>query len=182
MVKLLGVLLAGLLLGGSVAGQEQVQTPSPAPTPALPAAVVLPPELARVLRDYEAAWRVGDGAALSRLFAEDGFVLPNGAPPVRGRDAVRAYYKGPGGPLVLHAYAYAYAEEGRVGYIVGGFSRAGDRPDIGKFTLTLKKVPDGSARGRWLIFSDMDNGNQPPRPWSAPTPTPTQASPPPSAR
>ena len=142
------------------------------PAPAQPAAVSLPPELARVLRDYEAAWCVGDGAALSLLFAEDGFVLPNGGPPVRGRDAIRAYYKGPGGPLVLRAYAYA--TEGPVGYIVGGFSRREDQPDVGKFTLTLKR-----ENGRWLIFSDMDNGNQPPRPWSTntPTPTPTKALP-----
>ena len=42
-----------------------------------------------------------------------------------------------------------------VGFIVGGFARAKGEPDIGKFTLTLVK----GARGRWLIQSDMDNGN-----------------------
>jgi hypothetical protein len=156
-------LLAAMLLAAPLLGQ----TITPAPSPALPAAVILPPELARVLRDYEAAWRAGDGGALSLLFAEDGFVLPNGGPPVRGRDAIRAYYMGPGGALVLHAYAYA--TQGPVGYIVGGFSRREDQPDIGKFTLTLKRT----AGGRWLVFSDMDNGNQPPRPWNPPTPVPT---------
>jgi ketosteroid isomerase-like protein len=30
--------------------------------------------------------------------------------------------------------------------------------DIGKFTLTLRKHADG----RWLILSDMDNGNSGP--------------------
>ena len=50
-----------------------------------------------------------------------------------------------------------------VGFIIGGFSRQEGQPDIGKFTLTLQK---GSS-GRWLIFSDMDNGN---RPASAPGP------------
>jgi ketosteroid isomerase-like protein len=125
--------------------------------------VTLPPELDRVLRDYEAAWRKGDGAALATLFAADGFVLPNGAPPVRGREAIQQYYKGPGGPLVLRALAFA--TDGRVGYIIGAFSRQEGQPDVGKFTLTLRKDSDG----RWLIMSDMDNGNR--RPQSSP-PTP----------
>jgi ketosteroid isomerase-like protein len=33
------------------------------------------------------------------------------------------------------------------------------RVDVGKFTLTLRKGADG----RWLIVSDMDNGNRPSR-------------------
>jgi hypothetical protein len=49
--------------------------------------VALPPELARVLTDYETAWQKRDAAALARLFAEDGFVLPSGHVPVRGRAA-----------------------------------------------------------------------------------------------
>lgn len=168
MVKVLFALLLWIV-GASVAAQ----------TPASPTPVALPPELARVLTDYETAWRAGDGAALSRLFAEDGFVLPNGGPPVRGRDAVRAYYKGPGGPLVLHAYAFA--TEGPVGYIVGGFSRREDQPDIGKFTLTLRR--EAGASGRWLIFSDMDNGNRPPAAWQTPTPAPAATpAPSPAAR
>jgi ketosteroid isomerase-like protein len=143
-----------LLLGVApiAAGQQSGET---SPT-ALPS-VKLPPELARVLIDYEAGWRAGDGAALARLFAEDAFVLGNGAPPVRGRAAIQQYYKGPGGPLALRAFAFA--TEGPVGYILGGFSRQDGQPDIGKFTLTLRKGGDG----RWLIFSDMDNGNRPAR-------------------
>ena len=49
------------------------------------ASVDLPPELSRVLTDYEAGWKAGDAAALASLFAEDGFVLPEGQPPVKGR-------------------------------------------------------------------------------------------------
>ncbi len=140
----------------TVSPSTSVAAPAATPAP-LPAAVRLPAELARVLTDYEAGWRNGDGAALSELFVEDGFVLPNGAPPVRGREAIRAFYKGPGGPLVLRAYAWA--TEGPVGYIVGGFARREEQSEIGKFTLTLKRGADG----RWRIFSDMDNGNRPGR-------------------
>ena len=144
----------GLLLGVAlIAAGQQPGEMSPTPLPS----VKLPPELARVLTDYEAGWRAGDGEALARLFAEDGFVLPNGAPPVRGRAAIQRYYKGPGGALVLRAFAFA--TEGPVGCIIGGFSRQEGQPDIGKFTLTLR----GGGDGRWLIFSDMDNGNRPAR-------------------
>ena len=54
--------------------------------------------------------------------------------------------------------AFAYATEGRVGYIIGSYAKSADTPAVGKFTLTLRKADDG----RWLIVSDMDNGNRPP--------------------
>jgi ketosteroid isomerase-like protein len=146
----------------SSAGILFAQDPATAPEPA---SVRLPTELARVLTDYEAGWRGGNGAALAELFVEDGFVLPNGAPPVFGRSAIRKYYGGPGGALVLRAFAFA--TEGSTGYILGGFSRREGDPDVGKFTLTLRKGSDG----RWRIVSDMDNGNRrPPQP--SPTPAP----------
>lgn len=152
------VLILGLLLGLAPEPPATAlpATPLPATAPAadaLPTAA-LPADLARVLTDYESAWRRGDGAALAALFDEQGFVLGNGSPPVRGREAIRAFYKGPGGPLVLRAFAFA--EEGSVGYILGGFSREAGKPDVGKFTLTLRR----SSEGRWLILSDMDNGNR----------------------
>jgi ketosteroid isomerase-like protein len=99
------------------------------------------------------AWEGRDPAALAALFAEDGFVLSGGAPPVRGRAAIQKLYTGRGGPLALRAFFYA--TEGRIGYILGGFAREAGLPDAGKFTLTLRQDADG----RWLIVSDMDNGN-----------------------
>ena len=121
--------------------------------PPLPS-VALPPDLARVLTDYEAAWQKKDAAALAALFAEDGFVLSSGAPPVRGRAAIERRYAGAGGPLALRAFAYETREN--LGYILGGFAQKAGDPDAGKFTLTLKR----GAGGRWLILSDMDNGNR----------------------
>src|SRR5215208_714670 len=59
-----------------------------------------------------------------------------------------------GGPLALRAIAFA--AEGSIGYIIGGFARKEGEADIGKFTLTLRKGGDG----RWLIMSDMDSANQ----------------------
>ncbi|HJR72480.1 MAG TPA: SgcJ/EcaC family oxidoreductase [Luteimonas sp.] len=132
--------------------------PEPAKPTELPS-VALPPQLDRVLRDYERAWRAGDAAALAALFAEDGFVLQSNRPPVRGRAAIRAAYENQGGgPLRLRALAFA--EGDATGYIIGAYGY-GDKPgDMGKFTLTLRR-----ASGEpWLIFSDMDNQNAAPKP------------------
>jgi len=118
------------------------------------ASVELPPELARVLTDYEAGWKAGDAAALANLFAEEGFVLSNGRAPVKGRPAIQKLYTRNGSPLSLRAFAYA--TNGDVGYIVGGYGGERGKPDDGKFTLTLRKAGDG----RWLIVSDMDNSNR----------------------
>jgi ketosteroid isomerase-like protein len=123
--------------------------------PQLPS-VDLPAPLARVLTDYEQAWQAKNPEALSNLFAEDGFILPNGAPPVRGRAAIKEAYKDAGGELSLRALAYA--TEGNVGYIIGAYSPKKGEPDQGKFTLTLVK----DKAGKWLIMSDMDNGNRRP--------------------
>lgn len=140
------LLIMTLLLASSAAGQQEA--------PAAEPSVNLPPELARVLTDYEAAWSKKDAAALAGLFAEDGFVLPNGRTPARGRAEIQKYYTGQGGPLSLRALAYA--AEGGVGYIIGGYTDTAGKPDVGKFTLTLRKGSDG----RWLIMSDMDNSNR----------------------
>ena len=143
------VVLSALCAGAAIA------QPAPSPAPAISPlpSVVLPPPLQRVLTDYEAAWSRKDPAGLAALFAEEGFVLAGGSPPVRGRAAIEKHYTGQGGPLSLRALAYA--TDGSVGYIIGGYARALGEPDVGKFTLTLRRAPDG----RWLIVSDMDNGN-----------------------
>ena len=115
--------------------------------------VALPAPLARVLTDYEQAWQKRDAKALAALFTDDGFVLSNGQPAAHGRAEIEKRYQGAGGALALRAFAFS--AEGAVGYIIGGYARERGQPDIGKFTLTLRK----DAAGKWLIMSDMDNGN-----------------------
>lgn len=143
------IVLLVLSLSGRAAAQ---QTAAPAPPPS----VTLPAELDRVLRDYERAWSTQNVGALVSLFTDDGFVLQPGRPPARGHAALTERYAGQGGgPLRLRAMAYATADN--VGYIIGAYGY-GDAPDDrGKFTLTLRRT----AAGRWLIASDMDNGNRP---------------------
>lgn len=167
-----------LFLGivAAVAGQQPTLNPRPpiavspvvylpTPTPAPPPpSVDLPPELDRVLRDYERAWHAKNAEALSRLFTEDGFVMPNGGLPARGRGAIRRTYARAGGPLVLRALAFG--TEKSVGYIVGAFGRSEEAGDSGKFVLVLRR----GNEGRWMIAADIDNSNSRPIP---PSPTPT---------
>ena len=137
-----------LLAATPVAAQQQ-------PAEALPS-VTLPPELDRVLRDYEKGWSSRDAAGLAALFIEDGFVLQGNRQPVRGRDAITRAYTGMGGPLVLRAMAYA--ADDTVGYIIGGYRGSQGEPDAGKFILALRK-----QKGRWMIAADIDNSNLPRR-------------------
>lgn len=130
----------------SVSVNAQTEAPIPLPS------IALPPELARVLTDYETQWRHG-GDSLVKLFTEDAILTVGGKPPVRGRAALAAHYAGPKGPLALRALAYS--ADGNTAWIVGGYTSQRGEMDIGKFILALRKGADG----RWLIFSDMDTGN-----------------------
>lgn len=160
------VALGAMLMAGPLLGQS---APEPVPSAEVPS-VALPADLDRVLRDYERAWRAGDAAALAALFAEDGFVLQSNRPPIRGRSAIRTAHEGnSGGPLRLRALAFSTAET--IGYIVGAYGYGDGPGDTGKFTLTLRRMPGEP----WLIFSDMDNANAPPRQRNV------QNSPPPTA-
>lgn len=147
MRKLYAWLVAALLAGGLLPVQAQ-QTAVPATS--LPS-VVLPPDLDRVLRDYERAWQARDTEALVSMFVADGFVMQPQRPPVRGQAGLRQAYKEPGGPLRLRALAFARSDS--VGYIIGAYRYQDVGDDVGKFILALRR-DDGN---RWLIAADMDN-------------------------
>jgi ketosteroid isomerase-like protein len=155
--------LLGLLLVAAPSYGRAQETP-PAPLPS----VTLPPEVDRVLRDYERHWAAGDETALAALFTEDGFILQNGKPPVRGRAAIRQAYAEFSGDLRLRAMGYAV--DAMVGYIVGAYAYGEGRGEMGKFLLALRRAPGGP----WMIAADMDNMNQMPR---RPPPPPAAVAP-----
>ena len=124
----------------------------------IPPTVALPAPLDRVLRDYERAWRAGDGAALAALFTDDGFAVQSGSPLAQGRAAIARNISGPGGALQLSAYAFSVS--GNVGYIVGGFRYPDTTGPGGRFVLALRQGADG----RWRIAADLDNSGPAPPP------------------
>lgn len=121
------------------------------PTDSL-ASVTLPPELDRVLRDYEREWQANNTEKLVALFTSDGFVMQPRRPAIRGQANLKEAYRGGAGqPLFLRALSFA--QDGSVGYIIGAYRTKATANDIGKFILALRKGTDG----RWLITADMDN-------------------------
>lgn len=157
--SILAIVALGFMLAGPLFGQNVQE---PAAVTKLPD-VALPPQLDRVLRDYERAWRAGDALTLASLFAEDGFVLQSNRPPMRGRPAIQAAYKGQGGGS-LRLRALAFATGDTYGYIIGAYGYGNTPGDTGKFTLTLRRTPGEP----WLISSDMDNPNASPQHRGAP--------------
>lgn len=140
-------LVPGSYRARAIATQQQApQAPPPLPS------VDLPPELDRVLRDYEKHWKASNGEALSALFTDDGFINRNGW--IRGRDAIRQAYARSGGDLRLRALAFA--TDDTVGYIIGGYRYGEATTDGGKFILALRRAP----RSDWKIAADLDAANR----------------------
>jgi ketosteroid isomerase-like protein len=149
-LRVLGSVVIALttVAAGAWSGGQPAQAPAEAQTPPT---IPLPPAFERVLRDYEAAWRDGDGARLAGLFTEDGYAMQNGSPVRQGRTAIAAGLTRPGGALQLSAYSYS--SSGDVGYIIGRYQYPSMAGPGGRFVLALRST----TNGRWLIAADLDN-------------------------
>jgi len=121
--------------------------------PPLPS-IKLPPDLDKVLRDYETAWKASDATGLAQLFADGRVVMTNSGRAVKGREGVRQMYANGGGPLVLRAVAYAADDS--VAHIIGGYTLRPGEGDAGEFVLALVR----SKGGPWLIVADMDRARR----------------------
>jgi ketosteroid isomerase-like protein len=151
------IMLATALVFAAFLEPAMAQQTAPAVTTEMvPPAIALPPALDRVLRDYERAWRDGNGPGLAALFTDDGFAVQSGSPIRQGRAAIAQGITRPGGALQLTAYAVSVSDT--VGYIVGGYRYPQSTGPGGRFVLALRMGADG----RWLIAADLDNSG--PRP------------------
>ena len=163
--RILSLALATLAAGATARAAHAQPAPTANASAAAPLpSVALPPELDRVLRDYERNWQARSASGLATIFAADGFVLANGRAPVRGREAITRGYADAGGPLALRALAYSASDT--TGWIIGAFATAANEPDMGKFVLALRRTRGGP----WEIMADIDNMNSMPR--RQPTPAP----------
>lgn len=140
------IVLAAMVAAVRASAQTGAEWPLPV--------VQLPAELDRVLRDYEAAWKAGDGAQLARVFTEDGIILPSGKLPERGTAAIAASHTRPGGDLQLVAFSWAVGDT--VGYIVGGYRYPATTGPGGKYVVTLRKGRDRL----WRIAADIENASR----------------------
>ncbi|HEY7568172.1 MAG TPA: DUF4440 domain-containing protein [Gemmatimonadaceae bacterium] len=132
----------------NIASGQEKTVPPPLPS------IALPPDLDRVLRDYEKAWKASDANGLAALFADGRVVMTNSGRAVRGREGVRQMYSNGGGPLVLRAMAYA--ADDTVAHIIGGYTLRPGEGDAGTFVLALVR----SRGGPWLIAADMDRSHR----------------------
>ena len=122
-------------------------------------------------RKFEEAVAKGDAAAIAKLYAEDGEILPPNSPPLKGREAIQKEFTGlvgafkkitlktrevhPMGNLALEVSSWKLEDA------------SGKGPE-GKAMVLWKKT--GST---WQLYRDMWSGNAPP-----PAPAPAATTPP----
>lgn len=151
-IVLILIIIAPLPARAQEAAQATVQELPQDTAPLIPS-IDLPPELDRILRDYETGWAAGDADALAGLFTDDGFVRSQGGW-IRGHDSISEKYQNAGGPLRLRAVAYGV--DATSGYMVGAYGYGAEEvvEDRGVFVLALRRADTG---GPWLIAADLDN-------------------------
>ena len=101
--------------------------------------VTLPPDLDRLLRDFERNWQAPDNkTALAEQFTDSG-VFQYADDWLRGRPAIRMMLLGSGGALGLRAQAFSIEE--RVGHVAGAYGVYRDTVwvDQGRFLFALRR-------------------------------------------
>jgi uncharacterized protein (TIGR02246 family) len=104
---------------------------------------------------YVAASNQGDARALADLYAEDAMLLPPDHEPVRGREAIGAYWS-QGTDEGLEVTTLAVEVNGDLGYLVGRYNLPAteeEPADSGKYVMCLKRQRDGA----WKLTADIWN-------------------------
>jgi uncharacterized protein (TIGR02246 family) len=107
------------------------------------------------VRHYVAASNEGDAKALADLYADDAVLLPPDHEPVRGREAIGAYWS-QGTDEGLEVTTLAVEVDGDLGYLVGRYNlppTEEEPADSGKYVMCLRRQRDGS----WKLTADIWN-------------------------
>jgi uncharacterized protein (TIGR02246 family) len=128
----------------------------------------------QVIDSYLDAYRRNDADAIAGLYATDAVLLPPGHPLVRGRDDIRAYWKGRMESGFAMDTVRIEVAPGS-GYVVGRYYVPPDGDDdaeTGKFVIALRREADGV----WRIAADIWNADAANEPSPADSATPPVAS------
>jgi|SRR5580693_3222716 uncharacterized protein (TIGR02246 family) len=119
---------------------------------------------------WNKAYNAGDGEALAALYAEDAVLSAPGAPPVRGRTAIREYYLkdapafAASGLTAADDPAIDVGQSGDLAWESGTYKvtdKSGAAVDTGKFLSVLRRKD-----AKWMIIRDT---------WNSDTPTPPRS-------
>jgi uncharacterized protein (TIGR02246 family) len=150
--------LAGAVLLAACGGRA---APEPGSRRAIEAAV----------QQYVAASNDGNAGALADLYAEDAMLLPPDHEPIRGREAIAAFWR-QGTDQGLEVTTLAVEVEGNMGYLVGRYHlpATDEEPaDSGKYVMCLRRQQDGS----WKLTADIWNRSGDPDEGDDDTPSPS---------
>ena len=108
----------------------------------------------------------GIAEAFAAYAAPDATILPGGSEPVRGPDAIRAFFASSAGSvLIWKPYAAEVSSSGDLGYTLGTYeSRSKDADGkpvsrYGKYCTIWKRQPDG----KWKYVVDLGNPSPAPK-------------------
>lgn len=112
-------------------------------------------------RAFVEAFAKGDSAKIAALYATDAMVMPPGAPPAKGRDAIQKFWQGAmdAGFTNVSVRAAETGSSGRLAYERGEFAldvRAKDGKTThmaGKYIVVWKRT----AKGQWQLYRDIWN-------------------------
>ena len=115
-------------------------------------------EIEKITQSWQKAFNAGDAAAVAALYAKDGKLMPPGAEPVTGTDAIKAGVEGDikqGGKMTLTTEEVIVSgntalETGKW----GASSTDGKHLDHGPYATFYKK-----EGGSWKIYRDIYNSS-----------------------
>lgn len=154
--------------------QEPIQDETTPPAEEIAQPIDYETELDQFRTDWEATYNTHDADAVSRTFTEDAVIYPqDGSEPVRGRQAIRAFYEESfqGSPQATFGDAVTRGS-GNVGWSSGTVDVTGTLPDGQSFEQTVRylvvSVREGNEwRIRELMLQDLGEGEMPAAPEEA---------------
>ena len=132
-----------------------------------PPAMAKDPSITAVADAYVAATLKGDAAAIMALYTDDPTEMPPNVAPVKGRQALEAYYKKQFEQGKPTAFALEHLESrssGDIGYDIGTYRQSmtmngNSMNDTGKYIVVLHKTG-----GKWKVAYAIYNSDNPPPP------------------